>query len=69
MHRCIHTLQSRGEEVDVGLLIGSNLLDVGIEWVVHACLDKVLLGIVLETLSVERGLEVLKGQSIVEDVG
>jgi hypothetical protein len=52
----------------VRLLVRSNLLDVGIEGVVHASLDKVLLGVVPETLSVESGLEVLKGESIVEDV-
>jgi hypothetical protein len=51
----------------VRLLVRSNLLDVGIEGVVHASLDKVLLGVVPETLSVESGLEVLKGESIVED--
>ena len=53
----------------MSLLIGSNLLNVGVEGIVHASLDKVFLGIVLKTLSVESGLEVLKGQSIVEDVG
>jgi hypothetical protein len=53
----------------VRLLIGSNLLQVGIEGVIHASLDKVFLGIVLETLLIERGLEVLQGQSIVEDIG
>lgn len=51
------------------LLIGSNLLQVGIEWVLHAGLDEVLLGVVLETLLVERGLEMLKGKSVVENVG
>lgn len=51
------------------LLIRSNLLQVGIEWVLHAGLDEVLLGVVLETLLVERGLEMLKGKSVVENVG
>lgn len=51
------------------LLIRSNLLQVGIEWILHASLDEVLLGIVLETLLVERGLEMLKCKSVVENVG
>jgi hypothetical protein len=53
----------------VRLLIGSNLLQVGIEGVIHASLDKVFLCIVLETPLIERGLEVLQGQSVVEDIG
>lgn len=51
------------------LLIGSNLLQVGIERVLHASIDEVLLSVVLETLLVERGLKMLKRKSIVEDVG
>lgn len=51
------------------LLIRSNLLQVSIEWVLHAGLDEVFLGVVLETLLVERGLEMLKGKSVVENVG
>jgi hypothetical protein len=50
---CRHTLQGRSEEIHVSLLIGSNLLNVGVEGIVHASLDKVFLGIVLKTLSVK----------------
>lgn len=50
-------------------LVGRNLLQVGIEGVGQTSLDKVGLGVVLQSLFVESGLEMLKGQSIVEDVG
>ena len=49
-------------------LIGRDFLQVGIEGVLHAGLDEVGLGVVLQTLLVEGGLEVLQSQSIVEDV-
>lgn len=50
------------------LLIGSDFLHVGVKRILHTGFDEVLLGVVLETLRVERGLEMLKGESIVEDV-
>jgi hypothetical protein len=51
------------------LFIGSNLLQVGVERVLHAGLDEVLLCVVFETLRVERCLEMLKSEGVVEDVG
>jgi hypothetical protein len=65
----MHTLQSGGEESLVLDLIRGNLLQVGIEGVLHASLDEVSLGVVLETLLVKGGLKVLESQSIVENVG
>lgn len=64
-----HTLQGRGEEFLVGLLVLADLLQVGIEGVLQPGVDKVSLGIVLEALLVESSLKVLQSQSVVEDVG
>jgi len=49
-------------------LVGGDLLKVLVEvFSGEPSLGKVFLGEVLETLSVEGGLEVLKGQGIVQD--
>ena len=63
------TLKSAREERDVGSLVSSNGLEVVVDGRVEASVGKVLLAELLETLAVEGVLEVLKGQSILEDVG
>lgn len=62
------SLQGGGQEVDVGLLIAGNHLEVLVEvGLVEACSSKVLCGEVGKCLAVEGGLEVLKGQGVVQD--
>lgn len=63
-----HTSQSGGQELHMGLLVRSNGLQVGVEGVHVSSADKVLLGVVLQALCVESGLEVLKSQGVVEDI-
>ena len=48
-------------------LVGSNLLDVTVHGRIEASVGEVLLGVLGETIAVEGILEVLKGQSVVED--
>lgn len=64
-----HTLQSGGEEADMGRLVAGNLLQGGIEGRVETSRGKLVLGEVGQTLTVELILEVFEGQSIVEDIG
>lgn len=52
----------------MALLIRGDLLQVGVEGVVHAGVDKVGASVVLQALGVEGGLEVLQCQGIVKDV-
>lgn len=63
------TLEASGEEVNVSLLIGSDGLEVVVDDGVEASVGEVLLAVLLEALTVEGVLEVLKSQSILEDVG
>lgn len=63
------TSQRLGEELLVGLLVHSDRLDIVVEGRRHPGVHEVLLGVVLQTLLVEGGLEVLQSQGIVEDVG
>ena len=65
----LRTLEGGGKEVDVVALILGDLLQVGVEGRVEASVGKLLLGELLQTLAVEGVLEVLKGQSVVEDGG
>ena len=53
----------------MGLLIRADLLDIRIGSVLDTGLREVFLSIVLETLFVETGFQVLQGQGIVENVG
>lgn len=53
----------------MGLLIRSNLLQVGVERIFEPGSQEISMGVVLETLLVEGGLEVLERQGIVEDIG
>jgi hypothetical protein len=62
------TSQSLGQELLVGHLVGSNDHQVVIERVHVSSIDKVLLSVVLKALLVESGLEMLKGQSVVENI-
>ena len=62
-------LESRGQEIDVSLLVRANALDVVVESLVEASVLKSLLVVLLETLAVEGVLKVLKSQSIVQDGG
>jgi len=50
----------------MGLLVRTNDLQIAIEGVHVSSTDKVLLGVVLQPLFVEGGLEMLKSKSIVE---
>ena len=50
----------------MGLLVGGDLLEVGVEGCVESDGGKVGLGVVGETLAVEGVLEVLQRQGIVE---
>lgn len=52
----------------MGLLIGGDLLQVGIEWVSEASTGEGSLGVVGKTVAVEGILQVLESQSIVEDI-
>lgn len=52
----------------MGHLVASNDHQVVIERVHVSRTDKVLLSVVLEALLVESGLEMLKGQSVVENI-
>lgn len=61
--------QGLGQELLMGLLIRADLLDIRIGSVLDTGLREVFLGIVLETLFVETGFQVLQGQGIVENVG
>ena len=61
-----HTSQSLGKELLVGFLVRTNDLQIVIEGVHVSSTDKVLLGVVLQSLFVEGGLEMLKSKSIVE---
>lgn len=63
------TSQRLGEELLVGLLVHSDRLDIVVEGLRHPGAHEVLLGVVLQTLLVEGGLEVLQSQGIVKDVG
>lgn len=56
------------EVADVGGLVLGDLSQVGVEWVGEPGVDKVGLGVVHESLAVEDILEMLKGESIVEDL-
>ena len=61
------TGETSGQEVDVGRLILGNLLEVVDEVGTETGLLEVLVRELGEGLTVEGGLEVLKGQSVVED--
>ena len=62
------SLEGGGQEVDVGLLIAANLLEVLVEvGAVETSVGKVLSGELGEGLAVEVGLEMLKSQRIVEN--
>lgn len=63
------TGQGLGEELLVGLLVHSDRLDVVVECLHHPGVHEVLLGVVLQTLFVEGGLEVFESQGIVKNVG
>lgn len=63
------TLEALGQEVDVGGLVAGNGLDVVVDLGVEAGALEVLLRVLLEALAVEGVLEMLKGQSILENVG
>lgn len=69
-YRCLgkQTGQGLGQELLVSLLVRSDGLQVGVERRRHAGVHEVLHGVVLHSFLVERGLEVLQGQSIVEDI-
>ena len=62
------TGQGRSQEADVGGLVAGDGHQVLVEGVGEPGGDKVGLGVVGQTLAVELVLEVLQGQSIVEDV-
>lgn len=59
--------KSTGEELNVGLLVGGDLLEVGVEDVVVSSSGEVSLGELGKTLLVEGVLEVLEGEGVVED--
>jgi len=62
------TLENGSEDSNMACLVGGDLLQVLVEVLSgEPGLGKVVLGEVLETLGVEGGLEVLKGQGIVQD--
>lgn len=68
--RTVHTLESSGQEVDVGKLVVGNGLQVLVEvGVVETGLSEVVGGEHVDTLVVESSLKVLQGQSVVEDGG
>lgn len=61
--------KSRGQKVDVGSLIIGDDLDLSADFVTETSVAERLLVVLGKTLGVERGLEVLKGQREVEDIG
>lgn len=63
------TTQGRSQEHDVASLILGDLNQVLVEWVGETSIEELLVGVVGQTLTVEGVLEVLKGKSIVEDIG
>lgn len=63
------TLETLGQEVDVSGLVAGNGLDVVVNLGVEASVLEVFLGVLGETLTIEGVLEVLQGQSILEDIG
>ena len=60
--------ESSGQERNVGGLVRGDLLEVGVEVGIEPGSGEVGLGVVGKTLTVEFVLEVLQGQSIVEDI-
>ena len=52
----------------MGGLVGGDGLQVGVEWVGETGSDEFWLSVVGKTLTVEGGLEMLKSQSVVENV-
>ena len=52
----------------MSLLIAGNHLQVAVGSLVQARIDEVLLSVVLHTLRIEGGLEVLQGQGVLEDI-
>jgi hypothetical protein len=63
------TSKTGSEESNVSSLVGSNGLEVAVDSGVEASGGEVLLAELGKTLAVEGVLEVLKSQSILEDVG
>lgn len=62
------TGQGFGQELLVSLLVRSDGLQVDVEGRGHAGVHEVFHGVILHSLLVEGGLEVLQGQCIVEDI-
>lgn len=65
----ILTSESLREEGYVCLLIQSDFLQVFVERVFESSPHEIFPGVVLETLLIKGGLEVLKRQGIVENIG
>lgn len=63
------TTESPCQEILVCLLVRSDHLQVGVEWILEASVQEIFVGVVLEALLIEGGLKVLEGQGIVEDIG
>lgn len=61
--------ESGGQEGNMGHFVDGDLFEVGVESGVEAGACEVGLGEVLETLLIEGVFEMLKGESVVEDVG
>lgn len=62
------TGKSLCQEGHMFLFVRSDLLQVGIEWIFEASFHEIFMGVILETLLIEAGLEMLKCQGIVEDI-
>ena len=60
--------EAGGQEGDVGSLVGGHFHQVLVEWVWETGGDEVGVGVVGETFTVELVLQVLEGESVIEDV-
>ena len=63
------SIERGGQKVDVGLLLGVNLLKTPAHPTWETRVDEALFRVLVESLSVIRGLEVFESKSKVEDVG
>lgn len=69
MCRLILTSESLREEGYMCLLVQSDLLQVFVERIFESSPHEIFPGVVLETLLIKGGLEVLERQGVVENIG
>lgn len=52
----------------MGLFVGTDLLQVGVEGVLATSSHEILMGVVLQALLIKGSLKMFEGQGIVEDI-